>query len=209
MLQKLPPLGICTSAQLTLLRFLEGAELETFKGDRTLKDLTEYIDAKASEHAQNATQTTSEDEDLQDWVTSPPNAKAVNPEGKQLTLTQKTFPSAMKQGPMFVKFYAPWCGHCKKLAPGTSLSLSSHPGCNIVAENLGTRAPVWVDLASRLKGVANVAEVNCDDNSALCRNMKVEGYPTLILFNAGSKVDYRGSRKLDAMETYAKKATST
>ena len=42
--------------------------------------------------------------------------------------------------PWFVKFYAPWCGHCKKLEP------------------------VWADMAKQLKGKVNVAEVNCEDS---------------------------------------------
>lgn len=60
-----------------------------------------------------------------------------------------------------------------------------------------------------MKNVINIAEVNCDENGKLCKQEGIEGYPMLYLYNAGRKVDYRGARKLDPMESYVRKAVST
>jgi thioredoxin-like negative regulator of GroEL len=63
-----------------------------------------------------------------------------NIEGKVVTLGSANFSQAVEDSPdkaWFIKFYAPWCTHCKTLAP------------------------VWVELAKTLKGKANIAEVDC------------------------------------------------
>lgn len=60
-----------------------------------------------------------------------------------------------------------------------------------------------------MKGVVTVAEVNCDEQGKLCRQEGVEGYPTLHLYNGGSRVDYKGPRKLESMENFARKAVAT
>jgi thioredoxin-like negative regulator of GroEL len=63
-----------------------------------------------------------------------------NIEGKVVTLGSANFTQEVKDSPdraWFIKFYAPWCTHCKTLAP------------------------VWVDLAKTLKGKANIAEIDC------------------------------------------------
>ena len=55
-----------------------------------------------------------------------------------IVLTEETFDKSLQNisKPWFVKIYAPWCGHCKRLAP------------------------TWDDLASELQGKVNVAKVD-------------------------------------------------
>jgi len=57
-----------------------------------------------------------------------------------------------------VEFYAPWCGHCKQLAPQ------------------------YEKVAKNLHGLVKVGAVNCDEEKQLCGQFGVRGFPTLKLF---------------------------
>jgi len=115
---------------------------------------------------------------------SPKSKSTPNPDGVSLPLTLDTFKSTVKENgnPWFVKFYAPWCHHCQKMAPN------------------------WEQLAKEMKGKLNIAEVNCDANSQLCKDMGVNGYPTLQLFRGSGAVEYQGLRGLGDLLKYAEKA---
>lgn len=76
-------------------------------------------------------------------------------ESVQITSSEQIQDIIDSKEPWFVKFYAPWCGHCKNLEP------------------------IWIDLAKKLKNKVNVGEVNCEDNKALCQELKITGLPTL------------------------------
>ncbi|CAL5227416.1 g10376 [Coccomyxa viridis] len=85
----------------------------------------------------------------------------------------------------FVKFYAPWCGHCKKLAP------------------------VWSELADELKHnkQVSIGQVDCTQAQDLCKKLEVTGYPTLKSFHAGeSHAQFRGGRSLEALKEYVERA---
>ncbi|CAI5644618.1 protein disulfide isomerase family A, member 8 isoform X4 [Oreochromis niloticus] len=77
---------------------------------------------------------------------------------------------------MLVKFYAPWCGHCKKLAPE------------------------FEKAASRLKGSVQLAKVDCTANSETCSRFGVSGYPTLRIFRYGKdSAPYDGPRTAEGI----------
>jgi protein disulfide-isomerase-like protein len=66
----------------------------------------------------------------------------------------------------FVKFYAPYCGHCKKFAP------------------------TWTEFADKYSDIVNVAEVDCTVQTTLCDTYSIKGYPTILLFTSYDAFDY-------------------
>lgn len=81
-----------------------------------------------------------------------------------------------------VEFFAPWCGHCKNLAP------------------------VWEQLADAFPSdKVVIAKTDADGvGRELGSRFAVQGFPTLKWFPAGSDtpVDYEGGRDLDALASF-------
>lgn len=66
-------------------------------------------------------------------------------------------------------------------------------------------AQTWIDLAAKLKPHESVriADVDCTKSGELCMNQHVQGYPTLILFVNGNRVnDYQHDRSLASLEQF-------
>merc|ERR1712130_137250 len=89
----------------------------------------------------------------------------------------------------FVKFYAPWCGHCREM---------QHD---------------WEDVAEHFKenpvpGVSlTVAEVDCtagmDGSMSICMQESIHGYPTVRLYRDGDLIEeYHFARTFDRMKAF-------
>ncbi|QRV87234.1 thioredoxin [Ceratobasidium sp. AG-Ba] len=170
---------LCNANKVTgypqVMLFQDGKKLREYNGDRTHDDLSKFVDEAVAEFTKSTTETA---------PSSGTETPHLNTDGSVLVLSPDTFEKTLAEGPAFVKFYAPWCGHCKKLAP------------------------VWVELAKKAQGRATIAEVDCDRFGGLCKSQGVDGYPMLFFFNAGQKVDFRGGRKIDALEQFVLRAVS-
>ena len=81
-----------------------------------------------------------------------------------------------------VEFYAPWCGHCKQLAPTYE----------------------QVAGAFEQEDSVVIAKVDATEEGDLASKYGVSGYPTLKYFPAGKKdaVDYKGGRSLKNFVDY-------
>ncbi|KAF3911691.1 hypothetical protein AA313_de0203732 [Arthrobotrys entomopaga] len=97
-----------------------------------------------------------------------------------IQLTSKNFEEKILKSnhASIVEFYAPWCGHCKNLKPA------------------------YEKAAENLKGLAQVAAIDCDEdsNKQKCAEFGVQGFPTIKTFKPGKKFgkpsvqDYQGAR---------------
>ncbi len=148
------------------------------------------IDNAASAVANGTTSATSAVEAVQEILPSGPNPKGeLLSFGKSPISTKEELQAWLDkssgQGPSFVKFFAPWCPHCKAMAAA------------------------YKQLSESLKGRVNALEVDCEANRALCADYNIRGYPTLRLYDQGNVKEYSGGRNYDSMLKWVLKAVSS
>lgn len=98
-------------------------------------------------------------------------------------LTSQNFDlSIASGGKWFVKFYAPWCPHCKSLVPE------------------------WEKTAKKLNSEQiHIAKVDCTVNEDLCTKYGIQGFPTLKLIDSDTAIEYNGPRTAAAFENFVQR----
>ncbi|CAE8672302.1 unnamed protein product, partial [Polarella glacialis] len=104
---------------------------------------------------------------------------------KLMDLSDEALDSTVKdgKGPVFVKFFAPWCKHCKDMAND------------------------WHELAKQdWPDDLRVARIDCTKDPDARKKYGFSGYPTLLMFETGGAVmrKYQGDRSLASMADFCR-----
>lgn len=103
--------------------------------------------------------------------------------GEVAVVVGKTFNAIVKDSSksVFLKVYAPWCGHCKKLAP------------------------IWDELATHYADREDVVIAKMDYTVNEHKELAITGFPTLLWYGKGEDTaseDYKGGRDFEAFKAF-------
>lgn len=102
-----------------------------------------------------------------------------------IILTDKNFDKVISSFEfILIEFYAPWCGHCKKLAPEYEKA----------AQKLKKDTP-YIPLA----------KVDCTAEKETADKYDIQGFPTLKFFINGQAIEYSGGRTEEEIIQWIKK----
>jgi protein disulfide-isomerase-like protein len=150
------------------IKFIKGKEVYDFNGDRTQEGFVAFIDGGYKSQTPKA---------LPNFEVKAPVAEPENSD--VVVITDANFDELASKGIWFLEFYAPWCGHCKKLAP------------------------IYEQLATSLKGSVNVGKIDCTIQTSLARRFGIRSYPTIKFLKDGEIRDYKLERTLEAMTQFS------
>lgn len=98
-----------------------------------------------------------------------------------IELTEANYDEFTAGKVVFIKMFAPWCGHCKKMAPDWN---------KLMAE--------YKDSATQL-----IADADCTaEGKPICDANGVKGFPTLKHGDPSDLQDYKGARTYDALKKF-------
>jgi len=93
-----------------------------------------------------------------------------------------TFDLKVREGVWLLMWYAPWCGHCKKMQP--------------IFEEVA-------EYYHRRDDQVRVGRIDGTAHTGLASNAGVKGYPTLLLLRDGETIDeYKGPRTFEAITAF-------
>jgi len=98
-----------------------------------------------------------------------------------MEITTENFSEMTAGKTVFIKFFAPWCGHCKAMAGD------------------------WEQLEKDFEGhaVALVGSVDCTTEDTLCEAFQVDGFPSLAWGEASATESYDGGRDYASLKAFA------
>jgi protein disulfide-isomerase A1 len=161
-----------TKEQMPTLRAILPEDMKKFKCDTKPADLTVAIIGKfADDVLSGAVKPNLKSEEIPEDNT-----------GGVFTLVGKQWEEVVMDPTkdVLVKYYAPWCGHCKKLVP------------------------VWEQLGETFANEKNLVIAKFDATANEADGVQIGGYPTLIFYPKDNKagVTYEGDRDIEGFTKY-------